>query len=276
MLKLRDVLSTLQQVQGFKDAKVSLEQYPTPADIASHMCYLIQQRYRDLENKSVVDLGCGTGMLSVGAMVCGASHVTAIEMDPEAIEIALNNFQKLELANEIDVIQCNVCDFIPGLSQYIKKNSLKDSSDKHLSNKQKKAQRQKQKQKMKICGEKNSGNEAFTIDINAKQLLELQCTPDKFKHKWCDVLLMNPPFGTKNNKHIDLIFLKVALSMTRNVIYSLHKTSTRTHLLNTLQNVWKVKKVEVIAQLKFDIPNMYKFHKTDSKDIHVDIFRIEC
>ena len=32
--------------------------------------------------------------------------------------------------------------------------------------------------------------------------------------------------------------------------------------------------VEVVAQMKFDIPNMYKFHKQKSVDVDVDLIRI--
>lgn len=42
-----------------------------------------------------------------------------------------------------------------------------------------------------------------------------------------DTVIMNPPFGTKNNAGIDINFLKAAFHITNNVVYSLHKTSTR-------------------------------------------------
>ncbi|XP_078183559.1 rRNA N(6)-adenosine-methyltransferase METTL5 isoform X6 [Callithrix jacchus] len=42
-----------------------------------------------------------------------------------------------------------------------------------------------------------------------------------------DTVIMNPPFGTKNNKGTDMTFLKTALEMARTAVYSLHKSSTR-------------------------------------------------
>ena len=45
-----------------------------------------------------------------------------------------------------------------------------------------------------------------------------------------DTVIMNPPFGTKN-KGIDMIFLRAAIRLCRTSVYSLHKTSTRTHIL---------------------------------------------
>jgi len=32
--------------------------------------------------------------------------------------------------------------------------------------------------------------------------------------------------------------------------------------------------VEVVAQMRFDIPNMYKFHKLDFVDVEVDLLRV--
>ena len=40
-----------------------------------------------------------------------------------------------------------------------------------------------------------------------------------------DVVITNPPFGTKNNEGIDLVFLQAAKNISSSVIYSLHKSS---------------------------------------------------
>jgi len=42
-----------------------------------------------------------------------------------------------------------------------------------------------------------------------------------------DTVVMNPPFGTKHNQGIDMVFLQAALKLSSNSVYSLHKTSTR-------------------------------------------------
>lgn len=45
--------------------------------------------------------------------------------------------------------------------------------------------------------------------------------------KYFDTVIMNPPFGTKNNAGIDMEFLEVAVRLAKTAVYSLHKTSTR-------------------------------------------------
>ncbi|KAL7752197.1 hypothetical protein RI367_002242 [Sorochytrium milnesiophthora] len=85
-----------------------------------------------------------------------------------------------------------------------------------------------------------------------------------------DTVLMNPPFGTKN-AGIDMVFLRKATEMA-NVVYSLHKTSTRDHIVRKATE-WGFD-CEVVADMKFDIPNMYKFHKKRSVDVEVDLLRL--
>jgi len=94
---------------------------------------------------------------------------------------------------------------------------------------------------------------------------------DKFVlHKKFDTVIMNPPFGTRE-KGMDLNFLKMAIKMTKTAVYSLHKTSTRKYVIGTARK-WGVYS-KVIAELKFDLPASYKFHRQDSVDIKVDLIR---
>ena len=86
-------------------------------------------------------------------------------------------------------------------------------------------------------------------------------------------LLISPPFGTKHNEGIDVQFLKTALRLARRAVYSFHKTSTRPYLMKLLRENWGLN-AEVVAEMKFDIPNMYKFHKQKCVDVNVDLLRI--
>lgn len=87
-----------------------------------------------------------------------------------------------------------------------------------------------------------------------------------------DVTIMNPPFGTKN-KGIDMIFLKNAIQLSETAVYSLHKSSTRQHILRSVK-AWGVEG-KVVAQLRYNLSNSYKFHKKQSVDIDVDFIRFE-
>ncbi|KAJ3045761.1 hypothetical protein HDV00_007887 [Rhizophlyctis rosea] len=90
---------------------------------------------------------------------------------------------------------------------------------------------------------------------------------------WADTVIMNPPFGTKTKVGIDMVFLEVAASIAENTVYSLHKTSTRDFILKKAAT-WGLRG-EVVAELRYDIPQSYKFHKKKSVDVEVDFLRFE-
>ena len=52
----------------------------------------------DLSNKSLIDYGCGSGILSLAALKLGSKHVYAVDIDNQALQATQNN----ALTNEID------------------------------------------------------------------------------------------------------------------------------------------------------------------------------
>jgi rRNA N6-adenosine-methyltransferase METTL5 len=84
-----------------------------------------------------------------------------------------------------------------------------------------------------------------------------------------DTVVMNPPFGTRN-AGIDTAFLEKAMKYS-NVIYSLHKSSTREHFIRLAGAMGFT--LEVVAEVKYDIPKTFKYHKDKSRDIAVDLLR---
>lgn len=96
-MKLKELESCLQQVDVFEEPKILLEQYPTTPHIAGKvatcnvisfqyscfvfvnplvlvacMLYTIHNTFDDIEGKVVADLGCGCGVLSIGAAMLDA------------------------------------------------------------------------------------------------------------------------------------------------------------------------------------------------------------
>lgn len=52
----------------------------------------LEQRIRP--GDTVLDLGCGSGILSIIALLLGAKQATAVDIDPNAVKIALENAEK--------------------------------------------------------------------------------------------------------------------------------------------------------------------------------------
>ncbi|GMJ07418.1 hypothetical protein like AT4G28830 [Hibiscus trionum] len=87
-----------------------------------------------------------------------------------------------------------------------------------------------------------------------------------------DTVVMNPPFGTRK-KGVDMDFLFVALKVASRAVYSLHKTSTRDYIKRAALRDLNASSAEVLCELRFDVPQLYKFHKKKEVDIAVDLWR---
>ena len=92
-----------------------------------------------------------------------------------------------------------------------------------------------------------------------------------FNPKICDVVVMNPPFGTKGNKGIDVAFLKAGMKLAREAIYSLHKSATRNYLLKKGSDMGL--KTKVLGQFSYDLPPTYARHTKLKKTVDVDLIR---
>ncbi|HII01370.1 TPA: methyltransferase [Methanosarcinaceae archaeon] len=92
-MKQRKLEMLLEEIEGFAEPELELEQYPTPALLAAEILHFAYMQ-GDLET-SVQDLGCGTGILAIGAKLLGAEKAVGYDLDPKALEVAKNNAEKL-------------------------------------------------------------------------------------------------------------------------------------------------------------------------------------
>lgn len=104
-MKQKKLEMLLQKVPEHPTPSPGLEQYTTPADIAADMLLLAYSQ-NDIEGKSVAELGCGTGIFSIGAKLLGASTVRGVDIDPKAIATARSYSEELGL--EIEFINTDV------------------------------------------------------------------------------------------------------------------------------------------------------------------------
>ncbi|KAJ8768711.1 hypothetical protein K2173_023615 [Erythroxylum novogranatense] len=111
--------------------------------------------------------------------------------------------------------------------------------------------------------------EDLELDINF-----LQCDVKNlgWRGHIVDTIVMNPPFGTRQ-KGADMEFLHMALKISSQAVYSLHKTSTRDHVKRAALRDFGAINAEVLCELRYNIPQMYSFHKKREMDIAVDLWR---
>ena len=58
---------------------------------------------QDLTGKTVVDFGCGSGILGIAAIKLGAERMIGIDIDPQALEASLDNANRNGVADKLEV-----------------------------------------------------------------------------------------------------------------------------------------------------------------------------
>ena len=108
-MKLKNLISDLETVQAFTNPKDYLEQYQTSPQVAGEMFHYIYQNYeKEIKDYKIADLGCGTGILGIASALCGCENVLLFDIDEEAIDLARQNVQNLELENNIQLVLVDV------------------------------------------------------------------------------------------------------------------------------------------------------------------------
>ncbi|MCS7113118.1 MAG: METTL5 family protein [Nitrososphaerota archaeon] len=97
----------LSRLASYPKPKPSLEQYPTPVDLAVKVLRVAYLN-GDIYGRVVLDLGCGTGILSIGAALLGAYYVIGVDIDRSALETASMNAETLDVSDTIDWVQADV------------------------------------------------------------------------------------------------------------------------------------------------------------------------
>ena len=68
-MKRKQLESYLEEVNQFSSPKLELEQYATDSHLAASVLYTMESSFGDLQDKIVLDLGAGCGVLSIGRCV---------------------------------------------------------------------------------------------------------------------------------------------------------------------------------------------------------------
>lgn len=194
----------LSGLEGFSEPKVRQEQYLMDSEVGAFVlwsAYLLG----DIEGKTVVDLGCGTGILGIGALLLGAKHIFFVDSDRKALETAKNN----------------------------------------------------------ICKVKSEGYSFGKTKFVCKDIRKLEMK--------ADVVLQNPPFGTKV-RHNDVLFLEKAMKIAP-VVYSFHKSETKAFLqrFSAKNNA----KITHVWDFKFPLKAIFAFHRRQIHRINVSCFRFK-
>jgi len=95
LIRKLDLEKAISEVKPHPEPKAYLEQYTIPAEAAAQILYIAAYTYDDIIDRTIVDLGCGTGRLAIGAVLVGADEAFGVDIDRMAVRMARNNAEKM-------------------------------------------------------------------------------------------------------------------------------------------------------------------------------------
>jgi putative methylase len=108
LVRKLDLEMLLSNTKPHPTPSASLEQYTVSANVAAQMLYIAAYTYEDIVGKTVLDLGCGTGRLALGAAFLDAKEVVGVDIDRRALKVASENCVNTGLKDRVQWVAADV------------------------------------------------------------------------------------------------------------------------------------------------------------------------
>ncbi len=106
----RDLEVILSKLKSFEKPSLTLEQYPTPGNIAAEWAWNMALK-GEAAGKTILDAGCGPGIIGIGLLLLGARKVIFIDKDSEVMHICQQNYETITEEYEIGAAEFIAHDF---------------------------------------------------------------------------------------------------------------------------------------------------------------------
>ena len=260
-MKLKQLESLLQDVEPFREPDQMLEQYPTGAHLASRVV-TAAHAHGDIEDRSVVDLGVGGGVLTIASLLMGATKVTGLDLDPHALDLTRENCAAFDPPLEPTLAIARIPRDIARARRGVTREEIREIDARDAARARITTERSENVgETTSSRDETMSDDDCGTTDVNLASLR-------------ADTVITNPPFGTRR-KGADVGFLRAGLMIARRAVYSLNKTSTRAFVEKHATRTLRAASATVLAELRYELPRTYAHHRRDVVEIEVDLWRFE-
>ena len=108
LVRKLDLEIAISRIAPHPSPQAYLEQYTITPEVAAEILYIATYIYDDIADKTVIDLGCGTGRLAIAAALLGAKEVVGVDIDKPAIKQAMRNAGKLGVQTRMDWIIADI------------------------------------------------------------------------------------------------------------------------------------------------------------------------
>jgi len=95
LMRKKQLEIILSQLAPSSRPKLRWEGYTLDAESASLMGYVAAVTHDDVRGKTVIDLGCGSGILAIAASLLGAIWVVGVDIDRDAVMVARENAERV-------------------------------------------------------------------------------------------------------------------------------------------------------------------------------------
>lgn len=85
----------LSRVKPNQQPNIRFEAYNLDSESAARILFLAEEIHGDIKDSAVVDLGCGIGILAIGAVLTGAKYVVGVDIDVNSISLSAKNAEQL-------------------------------------------------------------------------------------------------------------------------------------------------------------------------------------
>lgn len=127
---VKPIWETIEKDSEFGTAEIVIEIDPGMAfgsgtHETTSMCIKALDKYLK-PTDTLIDLGCGSGILGIAGIKLGAEHATLIDLDLSAIKIAKENCESNHVSNNVTVIHGDLLENVTGVVDVVVANIFAD------------------------------------------------------------------------------------------------------------------------------------------------------